>query len=130
MLTCERSSLRAVLSARRLVLLATVAGLGATALLADVQSRALPGVTGAAIAETAQRPVGFGDLVEKVKPAVIAVWVKMHESPEMMGFDGNRAPGFEPGSPADRFFRQFGLPRHDALHEQSGVWGAFADRGD
>ena len=111
MLTCERSSLRAVLSARRLVLLATVAGLGATALLADVQSRALPGVTGAAIAETAQRPVGFGDLVEKVKPAVIAVWVKMHESPEMMGFDGNRAPGFEPGSPADRFFRQFGLPR-------------------
>src|SRR5690349_8915452 len=101
MLRCERSPLRTVLTARRLVLLATVAGLGATALFADVQSRAFPGVTGVAVAESAQRPIGFGDLVEKVKPAVIAVRVKMHASPEMMGFDGNRAPGFEPGSPAD-----------------------------
>ena len=105
---------RAILSARRVVLLATVAGLGATALFAsaDVSNRGIPFALGAAIAETAQRPVGFGDLVEKVRPAVISVRVKKSETPEMMGFDGDRStPGIEPDSPADRFFRQFGLPR-------------------
>jgi len=113
MLTRERSSLRAVLSARRLVLLATVAGVGATALLADVQNRGtLPAIAGTALAETAQRPVGFGDLVEKVKPAVIAVRVKMRESADMMSSDNSQdMPGFEPDSQADRFFRQFGMPR-------------------
>ena len=69
---------RAILSARRVVLLTTVAGLGATALFAsaDVSNRGNPFAFGAAIAETAQRPVGFGDLVEKVRPAVISVHVK------------------------------------------------------
>jgi len=113
MLIREHSPLRAVLSARRLVLLATVAGLGATTLLMDVQSNGtFFAATAPALAETAQRPVGFGDLVEKVKPSVISVRVKMQEGADMMGADDNQdAPGIEPGSPADRFFRQFGMPR-------------------
>jgi serine protease Do len=101
------------LSARRLVLLATVAGLGATALIVGTDARGVLPTIGAAIAETAQRPVGFGDLVEKVKPAVISVRVKMHESSETTGFDADRGAGAEPGFPEDRFFRQFGLPRGD-----------------
>src|SRR5262245_34589348 len=110
----QHSSRRAPLSARRVVLLATVAGLGATALFAgaDAANRGMLSAIGTAVAETPQRQVGFGDLVEKVKPAVISVRVKKSGGPEMMGLDdGNGAPGIEPGSPADRFFRQFGMPR-------------------
>jgi serine protease Do len=114
MLTSTQSSRRATLSARRVVLLATVAGLGATALFAgaDGANRGMFSAIGTAVAETPQRPAGFGDLVEKVKPSVISVRVKKSGGPDMMGFDdGNGAPGIEPDSPADRFFRQFGMPR-------------------
>src|SRR4030095_14385622 len=110
----HHSSRRAPLSARRVVLLATVAGVGATALFAgaDSANRGMLSAIGTAVAETSQRPAGFGDIVEKVKPAVISVRVKKSGGPEMMGFgDGQSAPGIEPGSPADRFFRQFGMPR-------------------
>jgi serine protease Do len=110
----HHSSRRAPLSARRVVLLATVAGVGAAALFAgaDSANRGMLSAIGTAVAETSQRPAGFGDIVEKVKPAVISVRVKKSGGPEMMGFgDGQSAPGIEPGSPADRFFRQFGMPR-------------------
>src|SRR5437660_10042774 len=68
------------LSTRRLILLATVANLGVAALVIGphgVPQSLVPAFSTAA-AETAQRPVGFGDLVEKVKPAVISVRVKMY----------------------------------------------------
>src|SRR5262245_54343331 len=110
----QHSSRRALLSARRVVSIATVAGLGATVLFAgaDAANRGTPSVIGTSIVEVSQGPVGFADLVEKVKPAVISVWVKRSETLDTMGFDdGRSAPGVEPGSPADRFFRQFGLPR-------------------
>jgi serine protease Do len=55
-----------------------------------------------------QRPVGFADIVEKVKPSVISVRVKMDNGPRMMGFDGDSP--FPPGSPMERFFRRFGMP--------------------
>src|SRR5450432_2190455 len=70
-------------SKRRIVLLATVAGLGAGVLFAGFGLT--PNSTGSALfappyaqAQTAQRPVGFADIVEKVKPAVISVKVKMN----------------------------------------------------
>ncbi len=52
-------------------------------------------------------PVGFADIVERVKPAVISVRIKMGEqaSPERDG-----ASPFPPGSPMERFFRRFGAP--------------------
>src|SRR5262245_22914856 len=64
------------------------------ALLHPLGSRALA-------AETAGRLTGFADIVDRVKPAVIGVRVKVEE-------DGN-VGGVPPGSPLDRFFRQFGI---------------------
>ena len=79
------------LSARRLVLLATVAGLGVAgaAVGPNVFHQAKPTYATANAAERMQRPVGFADLVAKVKPAVISVRVKVDASAEMMGFDGD-----------------------------------------
>src|SRR5579883_142742 len=59
-------------------------------------------------AQNLQRPVGFADIVEKVKPAVVSVRVKMDGGPRVMGFEGELP--FPKGSPMERFFRQFGMP--------------------
>jgi serine protease Do len=56
-------------------------------------------------AQTVARPVGFADVVEKVKPAVISVRVKVDNGPQVMGLDSDNLP---PG--LERFFRQFGQP--------------------
>src|SRR5262245_49215281 len=118
--TSVHSNRRGILSARRLALLATVAAIGATALFVDAPSRGIfAGVSAAqAAAPVAQRMTGFADLVEKVKPAVISVRVKEIEGPQTTGFEGRDIPGMEPGSPADRFFRQFGLPEGTAPGKQ------------
>ena len=101
-----------VLSARRLVLLASVAGLGVAVLFggAGLISKATgPALMNIAYAQGIQRPVGFADIVDKVKPAVISVRVKMDGgSAKMMGFDGNMP--FPPNSQMERFFRRFGMP--------------------
>jgi len=100
------------LTGRRIALLAGVAGLGASVLF--VNPTFLPKSNLATIAtpayaqaQTMQRPVGFADIVDKVKPSVISVRVKMN-APRVMGFDGNSP--FQQGSPMDRFFRRFGTP--------------------
>ena len=99
-----------MLSARRIALLVGVAGLGAGIFLAGSEfgSAGLGSLTTPAYAQTMQRPVGFADIVEKVKPAVISVRVKMDGGPKMMDFKGELP--FPKGSPMDRFFRQFGTP--------------------
>jgi serine protease Do len=51
--------------------------------------------------------MGFADIVEKVKPAVISVRVKVASGPQMMGFQGGDTP-LPPN--VERFFRRFGLP--------------------
>ena len=65
------------LTARRIALLATVAGVGLGALFLSpghVPQPTLPGLTSAQAqnvtqeAQTVSRPVGFADVVEKVKP--------------------------------------------------------------
>jgi len=100
-----------ILSARRLVLLAGVAGLSATVLFGAANLS--PNTTGSALssiayAQNLQRPVGFADIVEKVKPAVISVRVKVDPGAKTMGFEGSLP--FPPNSPMERFFRRFGLP--------------------
>jgi serine protease Do len=100
-----------VLSARRLVLMAGVAGLGAAALFGGPVFAPKPGtsaLTNIAYAQGVQRPVGFADIVEKVKPAVISVRVKVDANTKLMGFDGNLP--FPQNSPMERFFRRFGMP--------------------
>lgn len=106
---------RNILPARRLVLLASAAGLGATVLFAGPQlSRDVqfPAVS-AAQAEVAMRPASFADLVEKVKPAVFAVRVKVADAAQAMQFEseGMLPPGMQipPGSPLERFFKRFGF---------------------
>src|SRR5262249_20146188 len=97
------------LAARRLALLAGVAGLGAAVLIngalpqAGVQALITP-----AHAETMAHPAGFADLVEKVKPAVVSVRVQSDRGAEMRGFDGDDS--MQRGSPFEHFFRRFGMP--------------------
>jgi serine protease Do len=106
------------LTARRLVLLASVAAVGAALLVGGPGgNRAnLPAWTAAASAadSTMQHPSGFADIVSKVKPAVISVRVKIPASAEpasmqqQQGDDDQDAVPSVPGSPMDKFFRQFG----------------------
>jgi serine protease Do len=95
------------LSARRLVLLATVASLGIGTVVIGLAPQ-LPAVPAHA-AVAAARPAGFGDLAEKVKPAVIAVRVKRDASPRMMGLDSDA------NSLMQRFWRRFGLPEGEDM---------------
>src|SRR5215471_15613778 len=109
---------RRVLSVRRIGLLATtIAGLGAAAFF--VAPSLTPDSTffaGPAHAQNlsqeaqklGQRPVGFADIVAKVKPAVISVRVKI-DKPTGPALSEDDAP-FPPGSPMERFFRRFGMP--------------------
>jgi serine protease Do len=105
---------RGILSARRLVLLATaVTGLGAAAVVVTptFDSRSVFSTPALAQnlsqqAERVQAPAGFADIVEKVKPAVVSVRVKRNGTPQASLDD---LP-FPPGSPFERFFRRFGQP--------------------
>jgi len=110
---------RRSLSARRVALLATtIAGFGAAAFLAPYAAPKGDFFAGPAHAQNltqqaqqlAQKPVGFGDIVEKVKPAVISVRVKM-ERPAEAGLSNDELP-FPPGSPFERFFKRFGMPNN------------------
>ena len=99
-----------ILSARRLVLLAGVAGLSASLVAGASLMPSSTGSTlaGIAYAQNVQKPVGFADIVEKVKPAVISVRVKVDAGARMMGFEGNLP--FPPNSEMERFLRRFGTP--------------------
>jgi serine protease Do len=94
-----------LLSGRRLALLASAAGLSA-ALVFGSGGFAPPSLIAPAHAQSAQRPVGFADIVEKVKPAVISVRVKMNAGPQTSEFSGEDP--FGPNSPFQYFFRRFG----------------------
>ena len=102
-----------ILRSRRILLAGTViAGLGGAAMLApnfstgialqDARAQNL-----SAEVDRVAKPIGFADIVEKVKPAVISVRVKRN-GPETT-LDGQRSP-FREGSPLERFFREFGMP--------------------
>jgi serine protease Do len=105
------------LSARRVVLMATtIAGLAAAAFVAPAFAP-LADVFGLSaqaqnltdkVQQLSQRPVGFADIVEKVKPSVISVRVKMERSADADSSD-QELP-FPPGSPFERFFKRFGMP--------------------
>jgi serine protease Do len=58
-----------------------------------------------------QKPVGFADIVERVKPSVISVKVNINEKlAKDDGANNNDDSPFQPGSPMERFFRRFGGP--------------------
>jgi serine protease Do len=66
-----------------------------------------PGLTGWAYADALQHPVGFAEVVARVKPAVIAVRVKIDAT--SLTTDDGLSP-FSDESPLERFLRRFGLP--------------------
>src|SRR5436305_12273221 len=102
---------RTALTPRRLILMASTAVLGAGVLFSGAEYARTPNasfLTSPAYSQTVQRPVGFADIVEKVKPAVISVRVKVDGGARSMSFDGDSP--FPPGSPMERFFKRFGTP--------------------
>jgi serine protease Do len=118
----ETPKKRRALSARRVILLATtIAGLGAAALVVapDVNlSMRYPGAWAQNLTEQARKlpaPVGFADIVEQVKPAVISVRVKIDGGPQTTGTGDleNMPPGLR------EFFRRFGGP--DMPNGQQGM---------
>src|ERR1700744_6298418 len=103
------------LSARRLVLLASVAAIGGAVLLTGPggYQTGLPAWTSSASAadSTLQHPAGFADIVAKVKPAVISVRVKIAAADaDLLHQNSDRDDDvpMQPGSPMEKFFRQFG----------------------
>src|SRR6266849_6817005 len=97
-------------AARRLTMLTCVAAIALAVLLAGPSGhgpRAPSFTLGARAADTGnQGAPGFADLVEKVKPAVVSVRVKMDN---VAGASHKDSGNVGPGSPADKFLRQFGF---------------------
>jgi serine protease Do len=56
------------------------------------------------------QPIGFADIVERVKPSVISVKVNINEKVAKDDSGGDDDTPFQPGSPMERFFRRFGGP--------------------
>ena len=105
---------RSLLGARKLALMATVvaglgaAGFGLTPAFDNSNIFASPARDQVSTeVRKVQQPVGFADIVERVKPSVISVRVNIAEK---TGPDASDDSPFPPGSPMERFFRRFGGP--------------------
>ena len=106
---------RRILSARRIILLATtVASLGAAALIVGPGFNLSTGYSSALaqnLSEEAHKvaaPTGFADIVEKVKPAVMSVRVKIDGGSQTTGLSSDDNNQIPPG--LQEFFRRFGMP--------------------
>lgn len=107
---------RSLFSARKFALMASVvAGLGVAAYGLGAPAGNF-NVTTSAHAQVnkdvrqVQQPIGFADIVERVKPSVISVRVKIAEKETSSDTADNNDNPFPPGSPMERFFRRFGGP--------------------
>ena len=63
-------------------------------------------------------PLGFADIVERVKPTVVGIRVKI-EGVTQSGEERQKSP-FPLGSPSDRYLRQFGIP-HSGSSVSKGI---------
>jgi serine protease Do len=117
--TPRRSFLASVLSgpAAHAVLASVVAGLGIAVYgfspshgPVDVFSTAAHAQVNNEVRKVAQ-PIGFADIVERVKPSVISVKVNINEKvAKDDSANKDEDSPFQPGSPMERFFRRFGGP--------------------
>ncbi|MCP3467920.1 MULTISPECIES: Do family serine endopeptidase [unclassified Bradyrhizobium] len=108
-----RQPRRSLLVARKLALMASVvAGLGVAVYGFSPSTSPSDLFSSPAHAQVnnevkkVERPIGFADIVERVKPSVISVKVNIKEK-TASNDDGDDSP-FQPGSPMERFFRRFG----------------------
>jgi serine protease Do len=116
----HREQTRSLFSARKVVLMASVVtglavyGLGSSSGRFDIFSSAAHAQVSNAVSSAAQ-PIGFADMVERVKPSVISVKVTMKERASDAA---DKSDDDGAGSPMERFFRQFGGP--DGLPQNPG----------
>jgi len=108
----SRPAPRRRISPRRIALMGSVAGVALAVLVGGsggFRQVTVPAWSGQAQAAetTLQHPADFADLIAKVKPAVVSVRVKMDQVVQSSSSDDNASPP-QPGSPAEKFFRQFG----------------------
>jgi serine protease Do len=108
---------RSLFSARKFALMASVvAGLGVAAYGFSPSRSPVDIFSSPAHAQVnnevrkVEKPVGFADIVERVKPSVISVKVNINEKVAKDDSSGNDDSPFQPGSPMERFFRRFGGP--------------------
>ena len=108
----HREPARSLFSARKMALMASVVtglavyGFGSSSDHFDIFSSAAHAEVSNAVSSAAQ-PIGFADMVERVKPSVISVKVTMKER---AGDAASKSDADGAGSPMERFFRQFGAP--------------------
>src|SRR5438105_12865175 len=111
------ASKRSLFSARKFALMASVvAGLGAAIYGFSPSQGPVDVFTSAAHAQVnnevrkVERPIGFADIVERVKPSVISVKINISDkTAKDDGANSDDSP-FPQGSPMERFFRRFGGP--------------------
>src|SRR5450432_1393260 len=109
---------RSLFSARKFALMASVvAGLGVAVYGFSPSSGPVDVFSSPAHAQVnnevrkVEKPVGFADIVERVKPSVISVKVNINEKvAKDDSANNNDDSPFQPGSPMERFFRRFGGP--------------------
>src|ERR1700720_4581387 len=108
---------RSLFSARKFALMASVAaglgiavyGFGPSQGPVDIFSTAAHAQVNNEVSKV-EKPVGFADIVERVKPSVISVKVNISEKVAKDDSGNNDDSPFQPGSPMERFFRRFGGP--------------------
>ena len=108
---------RSLFSARKLALMASVvAGLGVAVYgfgpsqgPTDIFSSPAHAQVNTEVRKV-EKPIGFADIVERVKPSVISVKVNINEKVAKDDSGYNDDSPFQPGSPMERFFRRFGGP--------------------
>jgi serine protease Do len=128
----DRRARPSFLSVRRAALMASVAGGLGLAVVgmtlppahAEIFSRSANAQVSSDVSKL-PRPTGFADIVDRVKPSVISVRVKIGEKTASRDDDDDKRDGdrkrdrfrdrdddspFAPGSPLERFFRRFGAP--------------------
>src|SRR6202521_482728 len=113
-----RAPRRSLFSARKFALVASVvAGLGVAVYGFSPSSGPVDVFSSPAHAQVnnevrkVEKPVGFADIVERVKPSVISVKVNINEKVAKDDSTNNNDDSpFQPGSPMERFFRRFGGP--------------------
>jgi serine protease Do len=112
-----RQPRRSLLRARKFALMASVVaglgvasyGLGAAIAPLDLFSTPAHAQVNNEVSKVAQ-PIGFADIVERVKPSVISVKVNINEKVAKDDSGNDEDTPFQPGSPMERFFRRFGGP--------------------
>jgi serine protease Do len=103
---------RGRISPRRVALMGSVAAVAVAVLIggpSGFRQVSLPAWSNQvqAAETTLPHPADFADLIAKVKPAVVSVRVKIDQVVQSSSSDESANP-MQPGSPMEKFFRQFG----------------------